>query len=37
MTPGALLRYIQTHRFTAFAIYRFVLGAALLLLVPSGT
>ncbi|WP_119716918.1 undecaprenyl-diphosphate phosphatase [Cognatilysobacter tabacisoli] len=32
-----LLRYIQTHRFTAFAIYRFVLGAALLLLVPSGS
>ncbi len=31
-----LLRYIQTHRFTAFAIYRFVLGTALLLLVPAG-
>ena len=31
-----LLRYIQSHRFTAFAIYRFVLGAALLLLVPAG-
>ena len=31
-----LLRYIQTHRFTAFAIYRFVFGAALLLLLPSG-
>ena len=30
-----LLRYIQTHRFTAFAVYRFVLGAALLLLVPA--
>jgi len=30
-----LLQYIQTHRFTAFAIYRFVFGAALLLLVPS--
>jgi undecaprenyl-diphosphatase len=30
-----LLHYIQTHRFTAFAIYRFVFGAALLLLVPS--
>ena len=27
-----LLRYIQTHRFTAFAVYRIVLGAALLLL-----
>ncbi|TXH04814.1 MAG: undecaprenyl-diphosphate phosphatase [Nevskiaceae bacterium] len=26
-----LLRYIQSHRFTAFAIYRIVLGAALLL------
>jgi undecaprenyl-diphosphatase len=32
-----LLRYIQSHRFTAFAIYRFVLGAALLLLVPTGS
>jgi len=32
-----LLRYIQTHRFTVFAVYRFVLGAALLLLVPAGT
>ncbi len=31
-----LLGYIQTHRFTAFAVYRMVLGAALLLLVPSG-
>jgi undecaprenyl-diphosphatase len=30
-----LLVYIQTHRFTAFAIYRFVLGAALLALVPA--
>ena len=29
-----LLRYIQTHRFTVFAIYRIVLGALLLLLVP---
>ena len=27
-----LLQYIQSHRFTAFAIYRMVLGAALLLL-----
>jgi hypothetical protein len=26
-----LLRYIQTHRFTVFAWYRIVLGAALLL------
>ncbi|MBF6023139.1 undecaprenyl-diphosphate phosphatase [Lysobacter niastensis] len=32
-----LLRYIQTHRFTVFAIYRFFLGAALLLLVPAGS
>jgi undecaprenyl-diphosphatase len=32
-----LLRYIQSHRFTAFAIYRFILGAALLALVPSGS
>jgi undecaprenyl-diphosphatase len=31
-----LLRYIQTHRFTAFAVYRLVLGVALLLLVPAG-
>jgi len=31
-----LLRYIQTHRFTAFAIYRIALGAALLLLMPTG-
>src|SRR3546814_7316499 len=27
-----LLRYIQSHRFTAFAVYRVALGAALLLL-----
>ena len=32
-----LLNYIQSNRFTAFAIYRFVLGAALLLLIPSGS
>jgi undecaprenyl-diphosphatase len=32
-----LLSYIQSHRFTAFAVYRFVLGAALLLLVPAGS
>ncbi|WP_133501713.1 undecaprenyl-diphosphate phosphatase [Cognatilysobacter terrigena] len=32
-----LLRYIQTHRFTAFAVYRIVLGIALLALVPTGT
>ena len=31
-----LLRYIESHRFTAFAIYRFILGAALLWLVPAG-
>ena len=31
-----LLGYIRTHRFTAFAIYRIALGAALLLLVPPG-
>jgi undecaprenyl-diphosphatase len=31
-----LLRYIQSHRFTAFAIYRIVLGAALLVFVPNG-
>lgn len=32
-----LLTYIQTHRFTVFAIYRIVLGALLLLLVPTLT
>ena len=31
-----LLGYIRTHRFTAFAIYRIVLGIALLLLIPAG-
>jgi undecaprenyl-diphosphatase len=31
-----LLRYIETHRFTAFAVYRLLLGIALLLWVPSG-
>ena len=31
-----LLRYIQSHRFTVFAWYRIVLGAALLLLLPAG-
>ena len=30
-----LLRYIQSHRFTAFAVYRLVLGVALLWLVPA--
>jgi undecaprenyl-diphosphatase len=32
-----LLRYVQSHRFTVFAWYRIVLGAALLGLVASGT
>lgn len=31
-----LLRFIQTHRFTVFAIYRIIVGAALLLLLPAG-
>jgi undecaprenyl-diphosphatase len=31
-----LLHYIQSHRFTVFAWYRIVLGAALLLLLPAG-
>ncbi len=31
-----LLRYIQSHRFTAFAVYRLVLGLALLWWVPAG-
>lgn len=31
-----LLGYIRTHRFTWFAVYRIVLGAALLLLIPTG-
>jgi undecaprenyl-diphosphatase len=31
-----LLRYIQSHRFTAFALYRILLAIALLVLVPSG-
>ncbi|MEP6634179.1 MAG: undecaprenyl-diphosphate phosphatase [Luteimonas sp.] len=30
-----LLRYIQSHRFTAFAVYRIALGATLLLLLPN--
>jgi len=30
-----LLHYIQSHRFTVFALYRFALGAALLAFVPS--
>jgi undecaprenyl-diphosphatase len=32
-----LLGYIQTHRFTAFSIYRIALGLALLLLLPAAT
>jgi len=32
-----LLGYIQTHRFTGFSIYRIGLGAALLLLLPTGS
>ncbi len=31
-----LLSYIQTHRFTPFAIYRIAVGAALLLFLPAG-
>ena len=31
-----LLHYIQSHRFTVFALYRFALGAALLWWVPAG-
>lgn len=31
-----LLGYIRTHRFTWFAVYRIVVGAALLLLMPAG-
>ena len=31
-----LLGYIRSHRFTPFAIYRIVLGALLLLLMPAG-
>ncbi len=30
-----LLRYIQSHRFTAFAVYRVVVGIALLLWLPA--
>jgi undecaprenyl-diphosphatase len=30
-----LLRYIQTHRFTVFSVYRFFVGTALLLLLPA--
>ena len=31
-----LLGFIRTHRFTPFALYRIVLGATLLLLMPAG-
>jgi undecaprenyl-diphosphatase len=31
-----LLGYIRSHRFTAFAVYRIVLGIALLLFLPAG-
>ncbi len=31
-----LLGYIEHHRFTGFAIYRILLGAALLLWLPAG-
>ena len=31
-----LLSYIRSHRFTAFAVYRIVLGAGLLLFLPAG-
>jgi undecaprenyl-diphosphatase len=31
-----LLGYIRTHRFTPFAVYRIVLGVALLALIPDG-
>ena len=33
---NCLLRYIQTHRFTAFAAYKIALGAVLLLWLPAG-
>jgi undecaprenyl-diphosphatase len=32
-----LLRFIQRHRFTVFAYYRFALGGALLWLLPNGS
>jgi undecaprenyl-diphosphatase len=31
-----LLGYIRTHRFTPFAIYRIVVGIALLVALPAG-
>jgi len=30
-----LLGYIRTHRFTAFAVYRILVGTALLLFMPN--
>jgi undecaprenyl-diphosphatase len=32
-----LLGYIKSHRYTVFAVYRLILGAALLLLMPAGS
>lgn len=32
-----LLGYIKNHRYTVFAVYRMILGAALLLLMPAGS
>lgn len=32
-----LLGYIRSHRFTGFAVYRIVLGLALLLGLPAGS
>ena len=32
-----LLGYIRQHRYTGFAVYRILLGAALLLLIPNGS
>jgi undecaprenyl-diphosphatase len=31
-----LLGYIRSHKFTVFAVYRIILGIALLLLLPAG-
>jgi undecaprenyl pyrophosphate phosphatase UppP len=32
----AALGFIKSHRYTGLAVYRFVLGAAVLLFLPSG-
>ncbi|HLM53980.1 MAG TPA: undecaprenyl-diphosphate phosphatase, partial [Pseudoxanthomonas sp.] len=32
-----LLGYIKAHRYTVFAVYRLILGAGLLLLMPAGS